>query len=107
MTIRSLSRRINRLEGSPKRYLWIIDMGRFPGLSKDDAVIAFGNGKLPGNDDVVVFSDEHDADDPLAIMEHADLVLFGDPAGRTFGQVVVEAVQNSPESRLDSLLKTC
>lgn len=105
MTTKSLSRRLDRLDGTSRGRLWIIDMDQFSSLSRDDAITAHGGGKRPGSEDVVVFIDQPNSDDPLWVMKYADLALFGDPAGRPLGQIIVETVQNSPEARLDSLVR--
>ena len=105
MTIRSLSRRLQRLEGTPKARLWIVDMKRFPGMSREEALKAFGNGQSPEHRDVVVFRDKDEPADPQWIMDHAGLPLFGDQADRSVVQILMDAASTAPQSRLSSLIK--
>lgn len=80
-------------------------MRRYPGSTQDQAVRAFGDGTLPGPNDIVVFLDPNEACDPNWFKKYGDCLVFGDPQSRAWGQVFMDTIAASPENSLSSLVK--
>ena len=104
MSLRSLSKRLSRLEGGEQRYLWRIDLATFPGKTEAQAIEIVGQGRMPGPDDVVMIINGKSRKPP-SIIPYFDFLLFGDREGRDVGQVFLDEIADEPSSHLDSLLK--